>query len=215
MTTIEKIKEGKVIAIVRGISSEQIRPLADAIYQGGVSCIEVTFDQSSEEAREDTLKSISILANEYAGKICVGAGTVMNIKQVWEAIGAGAEYIISPNVDERVIKKTKELGKVSIPGALTPTEVALAYELGADIVKIFPAANLGPSYIKALKSPLKHIPMTAVGGVNPENCVQFFEAGCIGVGCGGNLVSKKLVEEGRFDIISDTARAYMEALKNV
>ena len=120
--------------------------------------------------------------------------------------------MISPNTNEAVIRETKKLGKISIPGACTPSEVADAYAWGADIVKLFPAGVFGPAYVKALKAPLKHIPMTAVGGVSPENCADFIKAGCIGVGCGGNLVSAKLVSEGRFDEITKTAEAYMKAL---
>ena len=116
--------------------------------------------------------------------------------------------------DEEVIKETKKLGKVSIPGAMTPTEAAFAYKCGADIVKLFPAGVLGAAYIKALKAPLKHIPVTAVGSVNPQNCAEFIKAGCVGVGCGGNLVSAKLVNEGRFDEITAVAKEYMEALSN-
>jgi len=213
MNTIERIKEGKIIAIVRGIPSNQISDLVKAMLKGGVNCVEVTFDQSSKEAQNDTLKAISLIKKNFP-EVCVGAGTVMTKEQVDLAVEAGAEYIISPNVDLAVINETKKLNKVSIPGALTPSEAALAYNSGADIVKIFPAGNLGPAYIKALKAPLKHIPMTAVGGVNPANCADFIKAGCIGVGCGGNLVSKELVEKGDFETITKTAEAYMEALKN-
>ncbi len=213
MNTIERIKEGKIIAIVRGIPSNQISDLVKAMLKGGVNCVEVTFDQSSKEAQNDTLKAISLIKKNFP-EVCVGAGTVMTKEQVDLAVEAGAEYIISPNVDLAVINETKKLNKVSIPGALTPSEAALAYNSGADIVRIFPAGNLGPAYIKALKAPLKHIPMTAVGGVNPANCADFIKAGCIGVGCGGNLVSKELVEKGDFETITKTAEAYMEALKN-
>ncbi|MCI5481793.1 MAG: bifunctional 4-hydroxy-2-oxoglutarate aldolase/2-dehydro-3-deoxy-phosphogluconate aldolase [Lachnospiraceae bacterium] len=211
---LDKILEGKIIAIVRGIPSDKIVSLVDAMLKGGINCVEVTFDQSSEEAKQDTLKSIATIKKEFEGRVYVGAGTVMTVEQVRQAAEAGAEYMISPNADEEVIKETKRLGKVSIPGALTPTEAAFAYKCGADIVKLFPAGVLGVDYIKALKAPLKHIPVTAVGGVNPKNCADFIKAGCVGVGCGGNLVSAKLVNEGRFDEITAVAKEYMEALSN-
>ena len=203
---LEKILEGKIIAIVRGIPSTKIVGLAQALEKGGVNCIEVTFDQSSEEKAKDTLAAIR------ADKVCVGAGTVMSVDQVHQAVEAGAEYMISPNVNEAVIRETKKLDKVSIPGAMTPTEAAFAYECGADIVKLFPAGLLGAAYIKAVKAPLKHIPVTAVGNVNVENCAEFLKAGAVGVGVGGSLVSAKLVDEGRFDEITATAKAYVEAL---
>ena len=165
---LDKIINGKIVAIVRGIKSDKILDLVEAMYKGGITCVEVTFDQSSEEKMKDTLTSISKICEIYNEKICVGAGTVMTAEQVRLAIKAGAQYIISPNVDEEVIKETKKLDKISIPGAFTPTETAYAYKLGADIVKLFRAGELGAGYIKAVKAPLKHIPVVAVGGVNPR-----------------------------------------------
>ena len=212
---LDTIKEQKIIAIVRGISSEKIVSLAEALYAGGLSCIEVTFDQSSEAGIQNTLASIRALCAASEGRFCVGVGTVMTPEQVDLAVEAGAEYIITPNVDETVIREAKRLDKVAIPGAFTATEAAFAYRCGADIVKLFPAGILGPAYVKALKAPLKHVPMTAVGSVNVDNCAEFIKAGCIGIGVGGNLVSPKLVDEGRFDEITATAKAYIEALKSV
>ncbi len=211
---LDKILDSKIIAIVRGIHSSVIVSLADAMLKGGVCCIEVTFDQSSKENAEDTLVSIAKIRETFGDKVCVGAGTVMNVEQVKSASAAGAQYIISPNVNEDVIRETKKLGKISIPGAMTPTEAVQAYSYGADIVKMFPAGVLGPAYIKAIKAPLKHIPVIAVGGVNVENCAEFIKAGAVGVGVGGNLVSAKLVDEGKFDEITAVAKAYVQALKS-
>lgn len=212
---LNKIFEGKIIAIVRGIHSDEVVGLAKALLKGGISCIEVTFDQSSKEKAEDTLKAIANIRQALGDQVCVGAGTVMTVEQVDAAAAAGAEYMISPNTKAAVIARTKELGKVSIPGAMTPSEVADAYEMGADIVKMFPAGILGPGYIKAVKAPLKHIPVAAVGGVNPGNCADFIRAGAVGVGVGGNLVSPQLVKEGRFDEITAIAQSYTDALKNI
>ena len=206
------IREHKIIAIVRGIGSDKMVSLVQAMIDGGVRCVEVTFDQSSVEKQQDTLRSIRLLRETFGDTAAIGAGTVMTVEQVRLAKDAGAQYIISPNVSEAVIRETKAQGLVSIPGAFTPSEAADAWSYGADIVKLFPAGILGPAYIKALRAPLKHIPFTAVGGVSPENCRSFLDAGCVGVGCGGNLVSAKLVDEGRFDEITKTARAYIEAL---
>lgn len=209
---LNKILEGKIIAIVRGIPSTEVVNLAQALVKGGISCIEVTFDQSSEEKAQDTLKAISNIRQALGARVCVGAGTVMSVEQVDAAAAAGAEYMISPNTDAAVIARTKKLGKISIPGAMTPSEVAEAYALGADIVKMFPAGVLGCGYIKAVKAPLKHIPVTAVGGVNPQNCADFIRAGAVGVGVGGNLVSPQYVTEGRFDEITAIAKSYVDAL---
>lgn len=209
-SVLERIYEEKIIAIVRGIPSGKIAALAQALAEGGVSCIEVTFDQTNPE---ETLTSLRTIKPELGDRICLGAGTVMTVEQVEQAAQAGAEYMISPNVDEAVIRATKALGKVSIPGAMTPTETAFAYQCGADIVKLFPAGLLGPAYIKAVKAPLKHIPVSAVGNITIENCADFIQAGAVGVGVGGNLVSALLVNEGCFSQITATARAYREKLK--
>lgn len=212
MNTLEFIQEQKVIAIVRNISSDKISYLAEAMVKGGLHCIEITFDHTSAEKAEDTLKGIQVLRKNFGGDVSVGAGTVLTPEEVDRAVEAGAEYIISPNVNFDVIRRTKELGKVSIPGALTPTEILAAYEQGADIVKLFPAAVFGPAYLKAVKAPLKHVPMTAVGGISPDNIADFLAAGACGAGVGGNLVSPKLVEEGRFDEITAVARSYAQAV---
>ena len=211
MNTLDFILEKKVIAIVRGISSGKICDLAEALVKGGLACVEVTFDHSSEEKLADTLKSIELLSQNFRGRLLAGAGTVLTVQQAEQAVAAGAEYIISPDVNVDVIKRAKELGKVSIPGALTASEIVTAYEAGADIVKLFPAALFGPAYFKAVKAPLKHIPLTAVGGVSAGNIADFLAAGAVGAGVGGNLVSPKLVDEGRFEEITEIARSYVEA----
>lgn len=210
---LEKLLESKLVAIVRGIPSEQILDLAKAMEAGGITCMEVTFDQTGEAGIRNTLASIAKMKEHLGDRICVGAGTVMTPEQVRQADKAGAEYMIAPDADEAVIRETKRLEKVSIPGAFTPTEAVQAWRWGADIVKMFPAGILGAGYIRAVKAPLAHIPLMAVGGVNPQNCRSFLEAGAVGVGVGGNLVSPKLVAEGRFAEITAVAREYKEALK--
>lgn len=205
---LEKIRQSKVVAIVRGVSSGDIIPTVQALLDGGICCVEVTFNQKDAAASEDTLKSIRMIKEHFGDQVAVGAGTVMSVKNVIDAAQAGAAYMISPNTNIEVIRKTKELGLVSIPGAMTPSEAVAAYEAGADIVKLFPAGELGTGYIKALTSPLNHIPFTAVGGVNEKNAADFIAAGAIGVGVGGNLVNKKLIAEGRFDEITRLASEY-------
>ena len=211
-SVLERIYEEKIIAIVRGIPSGKIAALAQALAEGGVSCIEVTFDQTNPE---ETLTSLRTIKSELGDRICLGAGTVMTVEQVEQAAQAGAEYMISPNVDEAVIRATKALGKVSIPGAMTPTETAFAYQCGADIVKLFPAANLGPGYLKAVRAPISHVKIMAVGGVNEENIGEFLAAGAVGARIGGNLANRAWIEEGRFDKITQTARALVAAVSKV
>lgn len=205
---LETIKESKIIAIIRGISSKDIINTVQALKDGGIKCMEVTFNQKDAEASKDTLKCIRMIKEHFGDEVAVGAGTVMTVQNVIDAAEAGAAYMISPNTNVDVIKKTKELGLVSIPGAATPSEAVTAYEAGADIVKLFPAGALGVGYVKALTSPLNHIPFTAVGGVNEKNVGDFLKAGAIGVGVGGNLVNKKLIEEGNFAEITRLASEY-------
>lgn len=214
-TILERIKAEKIIAIVRGVPSQKIVDLASALERGGITCIEITFDQSSEEKALDTLAAIRALRESMGPRICVGAGTVMTVKQVRQAAEAGAEYMISPNADERVICETKRQEKVSIPGAMTATEIVTAYGWGADFVKVFPAGQFGPAYIKAIKAPLKHIPVIAVGNVTSENCAEWIRAGAAGVGVGGNLVNAQWIAEGRFGKITTVAKTYTEALRTV
>lgn len=211
-TASEMIKNDKVIAIARKVPVESICALAQALMDGGLHCIEVTFDHSSEETVAATLEGIRKLTEAFGDKMAVGAGTVLYEEEVIAAYEAGAKYIISPDTNEAVIRKTKELGMLSIPGALSPTEIVYAYSLGADYVKLFPAANFGVSYIKAVRAPLSHIPMMAVGGVNPENIGSFLAVGCAGAGCGGGLVSLDSIRKGDFAAITAVARAYVDAV---
>lgn len=206
--TLDKIIGSKIIAIIRNISSEKIIETVAALKEGGIFCVEVTFNARDEEKSRDTLVSISQIKNHFGDSIAVGAGTVMTSENVKQAAGAGAEYIISPNINESVIKKTKQLGLISIPGALTPSEIINAHQMGADIVKLFPAATLGLEYIKAILSPINHIPITAVGGITSENARSFIDIGCLGVGVGGNLVNKKLVDENKFETIKKLAYTF-------
>jgi 2-dehydro-3-deoxyphosphogluconate aldolase/(4S)-4-hydroxy-2-oxoglutarate aldolase len=138
---------------------------------------------------------------------------VLNSEQVVAAMNAGATYIISPNVDDDVIRLTKALKLVSIPGAMTPSEVAHAYKVGADIVKLFPAGHLGTKYIKELRAPLSHIPLLATGGVNEESLPGFLDAGCAGAGVGGRLADKKLLAEKNYGEIRKRAEAFVSLLQ--
>lgn len=138
----------------------------------------------------------------------MGAGTVLTPEQVDRAFKAGAEYIISPDTNPEVIKRTVSLGLVSIPGALTPTEIQYAHACGADFVKLFPAGEMGISYIKAVTAPLNHIRLLAVGGVNEDNLADFFKAGIKGAGIGSNIIKKNLLEQKDFKGITKLAGLY-------
>jgi len=209
MTILERIYEGKIIAILRGLSLEDTLMTAEAIRDGGIRLIEIPFDQT---------KPLSVTTDKISGihekfdDVFVGAGTVLTAEQVRAAHEAGASYIITPTTNEDVIREAKALEMVAMPGAMTPTEIEKCYVAGADIVKIFPSDNLGVSYIKAVRGPLSYIPLAAVGGVNLDNIRDFFAAGVCCVGIGGNIVNKKMISEGNFAGIRELAEAYVKKL---
>ena len=210
---LKKIREERLICIVRGVYGEDCLKLAEALHAGGICLMEVTFDQSRPEARDKTAETIRLLQEKLGREMAFGAGTVTSREMLDMTKQAGGQFVISPDVNEEIIRGTRALGMVSIPGALTPTEVMKAYRAGADYVKIFPADTMGPAYIKALKAPLSHIPMLAVGGVNAQNLPDFLAAGAAGAGVGGNLVNKAWIAAGEFDKITACARSFTEAVR--
>lgn len=211
-TVIELIKKYKLIAIIRNVEGEDLIPLCNALYEGGVRLIEITF--SSDGLRDErTARHIRLVAEHFAGKLTVGAGTVVTKKQVLMTRDAGGQFIISPNTSKDVIGETKKSGLISIPGALTPTEIVNAYSFGADFVKVFPVENLGSEYIRAIKAPLSHIPMLAVGGVDLNNLREYLAAGVNGVGIGSSIVHKGYIKQKNFAAIKRLASEYVEIIE--
>lgn len=211
---IQEISKHKIIAIARGIYGEKCIKLAQALYEGGIKLLEITFDQSNSQSLQETADTLQELNRVLGNKMLFGAGTVISAEEVDIAVKAGAQFIISPNTDEAVIAETLKQGLVSIPGAMTPSEILNANRLGADFVKLFPAAQLGYDYIRSIRAPINHVMLLATGGVNIENIGAFLKLGMIGAGVGGNLCSKTLVNEGRFNEITAAAREYVAALEN-
>ena len=179
---INTIEKEKIITIVRGVEKEKLIPLAWAMYEGGVRLLEITYSANGDTSDEETAKNIETLAKYFGDRMLIGAGTVLSEKQVALTKNAGGCFIISPDTYENVIAKTRELEMVSIPGALTPSEVQSAHRYGADFVKLFPVTSLGTEYVKAIKAPLSHIKMLAVGGVNEKNISEYMKAGAVGAG---------------------------------
>lgn len=211
-TIIQKVLDKKLIAIVRGVYGEDCLKLAEALYAGGVEMMEVTFDQSQPEKLSQTSDTVRLLCERLGDKMIFGAGTVTTTEMVQLAEDAGAQFIVSPDTNEAVIRKTVADGLVSMPGAMTPTEILQAHEYGADFVKLFPASALGASYLKAVKAPINHVRMLAVGGVNEQNLKSFLDAGAVGAGVGGNLVNKAWIAAGEFDKITAAAKAFTDQL---
>lgn len=209
---INKILEEKIVVIVRGIASDKIIPLAEAMYEGGIRALEITYNASNMDENAEVAGNIKKLVDHFGDRMIIGAGTVLTTEQVELTKAAGGTFIISPNAKEEIIRKTCELGMVSIPGALTPTECVDAYDAGADFVKLFPITNLGSSYVKAMKAPLSHIRFLGVGGIDENNMEEYMKAGVCGFGIGSNIVNKKLIEAGDFEAITDLARVFTSRL---
>ncbi len=199
----------KIITILRGFSLEEILNTASALQDGGIRFIEVTFNQKGYD--EDTCNAIASLRDNFPG-LHIGAGTVITNSQLEGAYKAGAEFIISPNTDVAIIRKTKELGMLSMPGAMTPSEIVAAKDAGADIVKLFPSDNLGPPYLKAISAPLNHVPLSAVGGVSLDNIQDFFKAGVYCVGIGSNIADRHAIKRGDFQQIQHLADSYVKKI---
>ena len=206
----EIVRAKRIIAIVRGQKPDVCLHLAEAFAKGGIGLVEVTFDQRAPESWAQTAEAIRAIRERFAGAVRVGAGTVMTEEQLKICADAGGEYMISPNVNAALIRSCVGRGLVAMPGALTPSEAAVAWEAGAQFVKLFPAGTLGPAYVKAVRAPLAHIPFLAVGGISPENVADFMKAGCVGAGVGGNLTNKAWIAAGAWDKIAAVAKELME-----
>ena len=215
MTPLEYVQQRKVVAIVRGLAPEYIVRLGHAFEEGGIGLMEVTYNQRAPETWADTARAIEAVEKEFGDRLLVGAGTVITLEQVRMTYDAGGHYLVTPSTQPDIIRAGKALGLGLYPGAFTPTEILEAYNAGADAVKVFPAGSLGPGYIKAVKAPLSHVPLMGVGGINDKNAGEFIKAGCVGVGVGGNLVNKEWIENGEWDRITDLAKAYMKAVREI
>ena len=213
MTGLEYVKARKVVAIVRGLAPEHIVRLGHALSEGGIGLMEVTYNRRAPETWGATAKAIEAVAKEFGEELLAGAGTVITLEQVRMTYDAGGRYLVTPATQPEIIRAGKALGLGLYPGAFTATEILAAWEAGADAVKVFPAGTVGPGYIKAVRAPLSHIPLMAVGGVNEKNAGDFMKAGCVGVGVGGNLVNREWIENGEGGKITELARAYMKAVE--
>jgi len=204
---LKALEATKVVAIIRGMAPEICVKLAEAYRTGGIRLVEVTFNQVGNP--EDTAAAIKAIRAAFPD-MYVGAGTVLTEMQLSLAVAAGAEFMVTPSTNPDLIRQAGAAGLVTMPGALTPTEVVTAHEAGADYVKIFPVRALGAGYVKDILAPLRHIKLLAVGGVSETNAADFIKAGCVGVGAGGSLVNKDWIAAGEYGKIADVARQLVE-----
>lgn len=206
------VRRYRIIAVLRGISPQHIVNTARALHAGGIRMLDITFDQTSRTRLEDTPAAIAAVVRELGDRILIGAGTVLSAREAEAAHRAGATFLFSPSMHVDVIRTAKRLGILAIPGAITPTEVSIAYEEGATMVKLFPAGSFGPDYLRAVRAPLGHIPLLAMGGVDDTNLYDFLEAGAMGVGIGSSLAPKELVQAGRYEELTRLAQRHIAAL---
>jgi 2-dehydro-3-deoxyphosphogluconate aldolase/(4S)-4-hydroxy-2-oxoglutarate aldolase len=203
---VQLIEQSGVIAIVRFERSEELVHVARAVAAGGVKIIEFTFTTPR------ALDLIEQASRELGDDVLLGAGTVLDPETARAAILAGAEFIVAPTLNLKVIEMCHRYSKVVIPGAYTPTEMLTACEAGSDFVKVFPADVGGPAYLKAVRAPLPQIKLIPVGGVTLENTREFIKAGAAAVGVGSNLVEKRAIAEGHLDKLTENARLFVQAV---
>ena len=199
----------KVVAIVRLDSGEKLVQVADALKKGGVTVIEFT---CSTPGALDMVKETSA---RFGEDVLLGAGTVLDPETARAAILAGAEFIVTPTVNLETIAICKRYGKPVVTGAMTPTEMLTVWEAGADLVKVFPASNIGgPDYIKAVLAPLPQLRLVPTGGVSADNAAQYLKMGAAAVAVGGNLVNKKAVANGDWDTITAEAQRLVAVVRS-
>ena len=201
------ISEG-LVPVIRVTSASEAIDVSDAIKEGGVSFIEITM---SVPGAIDVIKE---LTKKYKDEIIMGAGTVLDTETGRAALLAGAQFIVSPILNLDLIHLAHRYSALVIPGTMTPTEILTAWNAGADMVKVFPAAQLGgPDYIKAIRGPLPQILLVPTGGVTLQNAGAFIKAGAAALGVGGELVDKKAIQERKFNIITENTKVFLKTIR--
>ncbi len=204
----QRIIEIGIVPVVRASSAEHARKAAEAVCAGGITIVELTMTVPG------AIELIADLRRTLDSEVLVGAGTVLDAQTAQQCIAAGADFIVSPGFDLSTVQIAKQMGKLTMAGALTPTEVIAAWKAGSDFVKIFPCGAVGgPKYLKALKGPLPQVPMVPTGGVNLDTAADFIRAGAEALGIGGELISPAALKSGNTEEITRTARQYLEIVR--
>ncbi|TKX56894.1 bifunctional 4-hydroxy-2-oxoglutarate aldolase/2-dehydro-3-deoxy-phosphogluconate aldolase [Halorubrum sp. SS7] len=202
---LDRITDGGVIAILRGVERDDAVRVADAVVDAGVTALEVTADTP------DATASIAAIADRVDDAV-VGAGTVLDAETARAAQLAGAEFLVTPTVNRDAIRTANRYGTPIAVGAYTPTEALDAFEAGADLVKVFPAKTGGPDHVAAIGGPLGQIPLVPTGGVGADDAGDYVEAGAAAVGVGSSIVDEEAIAAGDFDAVRSNARAVVEAV---
>lgn len=206
---MQHIQNNGLVAIIRKVPQDKVLQLVESLIRNGIDTLEVTIDA------QDAFETINELNRKFSDKALIGAGTVLNASSAQQAINNGAEFIVSPCLNVDVVTATLQNGKLSMPGVFTPTEALTAIEGGADIVKVFPANSVGPSFISSLKGPLPQISIIPTGGIDINNIAEFVKAGSFAVGLGGSLVDKAALNRGDFAEIERKASEFVKVVKEV
>jgi 2-dehydro-3-deoxyphosphogluconate aldolase/(4S)-4-hydroxy-2-oxoglutarate aldolase len=207
LEVLAKIKELGVLAVIRGPSADLTVKMVQALVDGGITGIEITYSTPNAE------EVVRALVQQLGAKILVGMGTLTNTEQASSAKKAGASFLVSPVCEPDLVRSMVASGLLTMAGALTPTEVLQAHKLGADVVKVFPGSLGGPAYVKALKGPFPHIPMMPTGGVSSSNVAEWFSTGVVAVGAGSELCPPQLAKEGKFSEITKRAADFAQVIK--
>lgn len=206
---LKQLLEHKIVAILRGIEVRHADNAGRALIDGGIRLMEVTMNTEGAPAM------IARWRTRFDGEAAIGAGTVLDLDMARKAVRAGAQFLISPNLDEAVVAFGREQGISVWPGVMTPTEIVRAWKAGAEAVKLFPMASLGVGYLSEIRAPLNQIPILATGGVDLHNIADYFKAGASAVGMGSKLLNMQWVREGRFDQITEQARQFTDIVKEL
>ena len=206
MQGMATLKEQQLIVISRGLDNRHLLPVSEALLDGGIRVLEITMNT------EQATTMIDRLAAHVGERMFVGAGTVTNIAEARTALAAGAQFLVTPNTDVKVIELAVSLGVPIFPGAFTPTEILCAWQAGATAVKIFPTGNRGLEIIRELQGPLGHIPMIALGGIDASNVGLYIKQGCFAVGVGSSVLHQPAMVNGDYQVIAERARAIVKSI---
>jgi len=206
--TLSRLADTGVVAVLRGVEADQLIGITEALREGGVTAVEITADTPDVEEK------LGQVTGSFGDEVVVGTGTVLDSETARATLMAGAEFVVSPSLHEDVIETCNRYGAVTAPGVMTPTEAIRGYEAGADFVKVFPAKTVGPDHLAAMKGPLGQIPMMPTGGVGPGNAAEYVNAGAFAVGAGGALVDYGAAARGDFEVITETAREFVQVVED-
>ena len=196
---VEAVETAGIVAVIRIKDPSRLRAVVDAIAEGGIRALEITMTVPG------AVGLIRDLAPTLPGGFILGAGTVLDADTVTQVADAGARYVVSPVFRRTVIEACHARGLAAMPGCFTPTEILDAWDAGADIVKVFPATTLGPSYLKDVRAPLPQVKLMPTGGVTVENAGDWIRAGAVAVGVGTSLLDAKAIADGQFGVLRTNA----------